>query len=96
MAISETVLILAGGTAVLSIVFGIRVAMRAVAGGGAAVRRSDVGEAAGGRARRGRGHRAAALDLSRLPGGGSGSRGGRIASGPRRACTLHCTCPLSG
>ena len=35
MAISETVLILAGGTAVLSIVFGIRVAMRAVAGGGA-------------------------------------------------------------
>ena len=48
MAISETVLILAGGTAVLSIVFGIRVAMRAVAGGGAAVPRSDVGEAAGG------------------------------------------------
>jgi protein-S-isoprenylcysteine O-methyltransferase Ste14 len=48
MAISETVLILAGGTAVLSIVFGIRVAMRAVAGGGAAVPRSNVGEAAGG------------------------------------------------
>ena len=48
MAISETVLILAGGTAVLSIVFGIRVAMRAVAGGAAAVPRSDVGEAAGG------------------------------------------------
>ena len=48
MAISETVLILAGGTAVLSIVFGLRVAMRAVAGGAAAVPRSDVGEAAGG------------------------------------------------
>jgi protein-S-isoprenylcysteine O-methyltransferase Ste14 len=48
MAISETVLILAGGTAVLSIVFGIRVAMRAVAGGGAAVPRSNVGEAASG------------------------------------------------
>ena len=39
-----------------------------------------------GRARRGRGHRAAAFDLSRLPGGGSGSRSGRIASDPRRAC----------
>lgn len=36
MAISQTVLILAGGTAVLSIVFGIRLAMRAVAGGAAA------------------------------------------------------------
>jgi protein-S-isoprenylcysteine O-methyltransferase Ste14 len=36
MAISQTVLILAGGTAVLSIVFGIRVAMRAMAGGGEA------------------------------------------------------------
>jgi protein-S-isoprenylcysteine O-methyltransferase Ste14 len=35
MAISQTVLILAGGTAVLSIVFGIRVAMRTMAGGGA-------------------------------------------------------------
>ena len=33
MAISTTVLILAGGTAVLSIVFGIRLAMRAMAGG---------------------------------------------------------------
>jgi protein-S-isoprenylcysteine O-methyltransferase Ste14 len=33
MAISQTVLILAGGTAVLSIVFGIRLAMRATAGG---------------------------------------------------------------
>lgn len=46
MVISETVLILAGGTAVLAIVFGIRVAMRRAAGG--AVRRSDAGEAAGG------------------------------------------------
>ena len=36
MAISQTVLILAGGTAVLSIVFGIRLAMRAMAGGGEA------------------------------------------------------------
>jgi protein-S-isoprenylcysteine O-methyltransferase Ste14 len=36
MAISQTFLILAGGTAVLSIVFGIRVAMRAMAGGDAA------------------------------------------------------------
>jgi hypothetical protein len=45
--ISETVLILAGGTAVLSIVFGMRVAMRAVAGGAAAPR-SDGGQAAGG------------------------------------------------
>jgi protein-S-isoprenylcysteine O-methyltransferase Ste14 len=33
MAISQTVLILAGGTAVLSIVFGIRVAIRLMAGG---------------------------------------------------------------
>jgi protein-S-isoprenylcysteine O-methyltransferase Ste14 len=47
VAISETVLILAGGTAVLSILFGMRVAMRAVAGGGAAPR-SDGGQAAGG------------------------------------------------
>ncbi|MER8549870.1 isoprenylcysteine carboxylmethyltransferase family protein [Mesorhizobium sp. M0684] len=46
MVISETVLILAGGTAVLAIVFGIRVAMRRAAGG--AVRRSDAGETAGG------------------------------------------------
>src|SRR5258708_7857330 len=37
VAISETVLVLAGGTAVLSILFGVRVAMRAVAGGEAAV-----------------------------------------------------------
>jgi protein-S-isoprenylcysteine O-methyltransferase Ste14 len=36
MAISQTVLILAGGTAALSIVFGIRVAMRAMAGAGEA------------------------------------------------------------
>jgi protein-S-isoprenylcysteine O-methyltransferase Ste14 len=47
VAISETVLILAGGTAVLSILFGIRLAMRALAGG-AAVPRSDGGQAAGG------------------------------------------------
>ena len=47
MAISETVLILAGGTAVLSILFGIRLAMRAVAVGAAAPR-SDGGQAAGG------------------------------------------------
>lgn len=46
MAISETVLILAGGTVVLAIVFGIRVAVRAAASG--AVPRSDGGEAAGG------------------------------------------------
>jgi protein-S-isoprenylcysteine O-methyltransferase Ste14 len=36
MIISETALILAGGTAVLAILFGIRLAMRALAGGGAA------------------------------------------------------------
>jgi protein-S-isoprenylcysteine O-methyltransferase Ste14 len=47
MAISETVLILAGGTAVLSILFGIRLAMRAVAVSAAAPR-SDGGQAAGG------------------------------------------------
>jgi protein-S-isoprenylcysteine O-methyltransferase Ste14 len=46
VAISETVLILAGGTAVLSILFGIRLAMRAVAGSAAAPR-SDGGQAAG-------------------------------------------------
>jgi protein-S-isoprenylcysteine O-methyltransferase Ste14 len=46
MAISETVLILAGGTAALSIVFGIRLAWRAVAGGAATAPRSDGGEAA--------------------------------------------------
>jgi protein-S-isoprenylcysteine O-methyltransferase Ste14 len=39
VAISQTFLILAGGTAVLSIVFGIRIAIRLMAGGGAA--RSD-------------------------------------------------------
>ncbi len=44
MAISETALILAGGTAVLSILFGIRLAMRA-AGGAAAAPQSDGGEA---------------------------------------------------
>ena len=45
MAVSGTFVILAGGTAVLSIVFGIRLAVRAVAGGGAAAPRSDGGEA---------------------------------------------------
>ena len=74
MAISETVLILAGGTAVLAILFGLRVVMRAVAGGAAAPR-SDGGQAAGGSdtpdvARR---HCAAALDLSGLPGSGGGA-----------------------
>jgi protein-S-isoprenylcysteine O-methyltransferase Ste14 len=49
VAISETVLILAGGTAVLSILFGIRLAMRAVAGDAAATR-SDGEQAAGGSA----------------------------------------------
>jgi len=48
MAISETVLILAGGTAVLSILYGIRLAMRAGAGGAAVAPRSDGGEAARG------------------------------------------------
>ncbi len=47
MAISETVLILAGGTAVLSILFGMRVAMRALAGGAEAPR-ADGEQAAGG------------------------------------------------
>jgi len=47
VAVSETVLVLAGGTAVLSILFGMRVAMRAVAGGAAAPR-SDGGQAVGG------------------------------------------------
>ena len=46
MTISETVLILAGGTAVLAILFGIRLAMRAVAGGGAAAPRPGGGVAA--------------------------------------------------
>ena len=45
MAISETVLILAGGTAVLSILFGIRLALRAA--GGAAAVPPDGGEASG-------------------------------------------------
>jgi protein-S-isoprenylcysteine O-methyltransferase Ste14 len=45
MAISQTVLILAGGTAVLSILFGIRVATRAVAGAAAAAPRAGDGEA---------------------------------------------------
>ena len=48
MAISETVLILAGGTAVLSILFGIRLAMRAVAGSAAPPPRSDGAQAADG------------------------------------------------
>jgi protein-S-isoprenylcysteine O-methyltransferase Ste14 len=48
MTISETVLILAGRTAVLAILFGIRLAMRAVAGGGAAAPRPGAGLAAGG------------------------------------------------
>ena len=47
MAVSETVLVLAGGTAVLSILFGIRLAMRAVAGASAAPR-SDGGQVASG------------------------------------------------
>jgi hypothetical protein len=47
VAIAETVLVLAGGTAILSILFGVRVAMRAVAGGATAPR-SDGGQAAGG------------------------------------------------
>ena len=47
MAISETVLVLAGGSAVLSILFGMRVAIRVLAGGAATVR-SDAGQAAGG------------------------------------------------
>ena len=47
MTISETVLILAGGTAVLSILFGIRLAMRAVAGC-TATTRADSDQTAGG------------------------------------------------
>jgi protein-S-isoprenylcysteine O-methyltransferase Ste14 len=46
MTISETVLILAGGTAVLAILFGIRLAMRTVAGGGAAASRLGGGPGA--------------------------------------------------
>jgi protein-S-isoprenylcysteine O-methyltransferase Ste14 len=48
MAISETALILAGGTAVLAILFGIRLVMRAVAGGGAAAPHAGQASAAGG------------------------------------------------
>jgi protein-S-isoprenylcysteine O-methyltransferase Ste14 len=47
VAISETVLVLAGGTTGLSILFGARVAMRAVAGGAAAPR-SDGAQVPGG------------------------------------------------
>jgi protein-S-isoprenylcysteine O-methyltransferase Ste14 len=46
MTISETVLILAGGTAVLAMLFGIRLAMRAVAGGGRAAPRPGGGSGA--------------------------------------------------
>src|SRR5882724_3407086 len=45
MAISQPVLILGGGTAVLSIVFGIRLARRAMAGGAAEAPRSGDAEA---------------------------------------------------
>jgi protein-S-isoprenylcysteine O-methyltransferase Ste14 len=45
MAISETFVILAGGTAVLAIAFGIRLAIRAVADSGAAAPRSGGGQA---------------------------------------------------
>jgi protein-S-isoprenylcysteine O-methyltransferase Ste14 len=45
MAVSETVLVLAGGTAVLSVLFAIRIAMRVVAGRGAAAPQPDSGEA---------------------------------------------------
>jgi hypothetical protein len=77
MAISQTVVILAGGTAVLSISSGIR---RGVGSG--QIRRP------GCRWR----HRAATFDPSRLPGGGSGLRGGRSVPGPGCACFP----PLSG
>src|SRR5260221_7448741 len=43
VAISETVLVLAGGTAVLSILFGVRLAIRALAGGAAAPRQAAGG-----------------------------------------------------
>jgi protein-S-isoprenylcysteine O-methyltransferase Ste14 len=46
MAISQTFLILAGGTAALAIMFGIRVAVRVMAGGGAATPRADGSKAA--------------------------------------------------
>src|SRR5260370_2124469 len=45
MPIPEAVLTLAGGSAVLAILFGIRLAMRAVAGGGAAAPRPGGGAA---------------------------------------------------
>jgi protein-S-isoprenylcysteine O-methyltransferase Ste14 len=45
MAICETFVILAGGIAVLAIVYGIRLAIRVVAGGDAAAPRSDGAEA---------------------------------------------------
>jgi len=44
MGMSETVLILAVGTAVLAILFGARLAMRAMAGGATVTSRSDGGE----------------------------------------------------
>ena len=44
MGMSETVLILAVGTAVIAILFGARVAMRAMAGGATVTSRSDGGE----------------------------------------------------
>ncbi|MBE1710480.1 MULTISPECIES: methyltransferase family protein [Mesorhizobium] len=47
MAISETVLILAGGTAVLSIAFGIRVAVRAMTNGREAADGSGASDVAG-------------------------------------------------
>ena len=49
MAISETVLVLAGGAAVLSILFGMRVALRTPAGG-STTPRPDAGQAASGSA----------------------------------------------
>jgi protein-S-isoprenylcysteine O-methyltransferase Ste14 len=45
---SETVLILAGGTAVLAVLFGVRVAMRTVAGSAAATQSDGGAKAAGG------------------------------------------------
>jgi Phospholipid methyltransferase len=52
MTISETILLLAGGTAILAILFGIRLAMRAAAGGGSAALRPRgwAGPAGGSRA----------------------------------------------
>ena len=51
MGMSETVLILAVGTAVLAILFGARLAMRAVAGGATTASRSDGAETPAGAAR---------------------------------------------